>query len=283
MAVQLRWPLDRFFKGEWIVPYADSNQADIYYEVMGEGEPLILIMGLGGNLDWWGSGFRKRLAQRRQVIACDNRAAGRTKSEKMDFSMEDMAEDVIALMDHLQCADADVFGMSMGGMIAQEMALRHPERVRRLILGCTSCGGKEQIRPTEAASRLLTMRPSNLEEAIMHQLQLLFPPDYIAKNQVLLKALSAVLGRQPMTHKDFMRQYQAIERWQGTFQRLPSLSQPTLILHGEEDILLPVGNSTILADRLPNAKRMIYPGCGHGFVVQMTAQVFQALEDFLII
>lgn len=257
------------------------NGAQLYYETYGEGQPLVLIMGLGGNLDWWGTGFLKHLAQHHQVIAFDNRGAGRTVTPEGDFTIEQMADDVIGLLDVLEVSKADVFGISMGGMIAQEVVLRHPQRTRRLILGCTTPGGTQQVVPTPLAMQLLLAEPTDPQTAMENQVRLLFPDDFIEKFRTLLEENQRVLMRHPMTRENFMRQLAGIQRWKGTFDRLSSLDIPTLVLHGTEDILLPIGNSHLLRDQIQSAKFIEYAGCGHGFTVQVAPQVLSDVEAFL--
>lgn len=263
------------------MPNAQLNDANIYYEVMGEGKPLVLVMGLGGNLDWWGTGFRKYLARHRQVIALDNRGAGETTAPDAPFTIHHMAGDIAHLLDYLSLETADVMGLSMGGMIAQELALSFPDRVDKLILGCTSCGGLEQRPPSEFAWRLLTEERASAEAAKAHELQLLFPTSFVEDNPGLIDEVYKHLMRRPMSREDFHRQFGAIINWQGSYHRLPWLAHETLILHGTEDILLPVENSEILADRIVHAQLIQYPGCGHGFVVQVGSQVLHDVEAFL--
>ncbi|WAH37883.1 alpha/beta fold hydrolase [Alicyclobacillus dauci] len=264
------------------LPTASIHGADIYYEVQGEGYPLILIMGLGANIDWWGTGFIKQLARHHKVVALDNRGAGRTRTPDGPFRIEDMAADVAGLMDELSIERADVYGMSMGGMIAQEFALTYAERIHRLILGCTSCGSHQQVMPTPLAATLLMAAPATLEEAMEHQAKLLFPDEFVDKNRPLLVESYKVLIRHPMSRENFVRQFGAIQAWQGSFDRLHAISCPTLILHGTEDILLPVGNAEILHDHIPGSHLIRYEGCGHAFTVQMATRVLADIEEFLL-
>ncbi|MFB5189622.1 alpha/beta fold hydrolase [Alicyclobacillus fastidiosus] len=263
--------------------YAAVNGADIYYEVMGEGQPLILVMGLGGNLDWWGTGFRKQLARARQVIAFDNRGAGRTNAPSGPFSIDQMADDVAGLLDALSIERADVFGMSMGGMISQEFALRHGERLNRLVLGCTCCGGSEQIPPTPRAQQLLAQftRTISADDAMRYQAELLFPSEFIEKHHELLQAAHKMMAQVPMKRSDFLRQFEAIQSWRGTYDRLPTLEHDTLLLHGTEDILLPVQNSEIMHEVLPTSRLIQYEACGHGFAIQAASRVVTDIQHFL--
>ncbi|GMA64802.1 alpha/beta hydrolase [Alicyclobacillus fastidiosus] len=263
--------------------YAAVNGADIYYEVMGEGPPLILIMGLGGNVDWWGTGFRKQLARTRQVIAFDNRGVGRSKAPDGSLTIDQMADDVAGLLDALTIERTDLFGISMGGMISQEFALRHGDRLNRLILGCTCCGGSKQIPPTPRAQQLLTTvaRPISSDEAMRCQAELLFPLDFIEKHHELLQAAHKMMVQVPTSPTNFLRQLEAIQTWRGTYDRLSTLEHETLLLHGAEDILLPVQNSEIMHEVLQKSRLIQYEGCGHGFAVQVASRVVTDIQQFL--
>ncbi|EPZ47493.1 MULTISPECIES: alpha/beta fold hydrolase [Alicyclobacillus] len=265
------------------MPVASVNGADIYYEVLGEGRPLVLVMGLGGNLDWWGTGFRKRLARARQVIAFDNRGSGRTKAPAGPIQIEQMADDLASLLDALSIDQADVFGVSMGGMISQEFALRHPHRLHKLILGCTSCGGSQQVPPTKRARELLMAfsHSQSEEDAMAYHTKLLFPEAFIEQHWDLLQAAHRMMFQIPTTPDNFERQLHALEAWPGTYERLPSIAHPTLLLHGTADILLPAQNSELMEQRLPSARYIAYEGCGHGFMVQAAQQVISDVDTFL--
>ncbi|GMA56624.1 pimeloyl-ACP methyl ester carboxylesterase [Alicyclobacillus sacchari] len=264
------------------MPLADLGAVELYYEVHGEGQPLILIMGLGGNADWWGSGFVRRLAAKRQLIVFDNRGAARTvlRGDK-PFTLVDMAEDVVGLMKHLGLAMADVFGVSMGGMVAQEVALHHPGHVRKLILGCTTCGGKEQTPPTAEAAAMLVGQPGDAGQELQNQIRLLFPDAFIAENLPLLENSFRALMRHPMPRENYFRQLHAIQTWPGTYDRLPAITHETLVLHGTDDMLIPVENGRTLHRRLPNSILREYPGTGHGFTLQAASDVLADVESFL--
>lgn len=266
------------------MPVAQLDGADMYYESIGTGKPVVLIMGLGGNVDWWGMGFRKRLARRQQVIAFDNRGAGRTKDDGKPLSIEQMALDVAALLDSVDCNKAaDVIGFSMGGMIAQELSLTHPHLVDNLVLGATSAGGTSAVMPTPYAMQLLLGMQSvdSATSAIDSQMKLLFPESFIKSHTTLWESLSKTLFRNPMTRENFQRQLQAVLTWRGTCDRLHDVSQSALILHGTEDIMIPPENGQILADEMARAKLTFYEGCGHGFAVQEPERVMSDIELFL--
>src|SRR4030042_4514445 len=126
------------------MPRQKVNDIEIYYELHGQGEPLVLIMGLRRNIEWWYLQI-PTLSKHFKVLAFDNRGAGRSDKPKMDYSIRLFADDAAELMKTVQIGRAHIIGISMGGYIAQELAINYPEMVRGLILGCTSAGGERVV------------------------------------------------------------------------------------------------------------------------------------------
>ena len=123
-----------------------AGDVKLYYEVHGRGEPLLMIMGLGSSSATWSPVLVTELSRRFQTIVYDNRGTGQSDKPAIPYSLEMFAGDAIALLDALKIERTHVFGVSMGGMIAQELALGHPSRLQTLTLGCTTCGGKQRCR-----------------------------------------------------------------------------------------------------------------------------------------
>lgn len=258
------------------MPKEMLNGINIFYEQKGEGFPLILIMGLSGNLDWWPDQLVDALAAHYQVIMFDNRGAGRSDVPVGNYDISLFSEDTLALMDALGIKKAHVMGVSMGGMIAQELTLRHPERVEKLILGCTNCGPGHSI-PAGPEVLAALMRGSADTEGF---LKTLFAPEYLRENPEKIQAFLRKYSMAPIKNEGFMGQIGAIMRFD-SFDRLSEITAPVLVLAGGEDILIPAGNSDILVDNIPGAKLKVYPKCGHGFIDQVWQQVYQDLMTFL--
>lgn len=263
------------------MPTVQVNDIDMFYEVQGEGYPLLLIMGLGANMDWWGQGFIHALAKNYRVIAFDNRGAGRSDAPQGPYSIPQMASDAVGLLDTLEIAKAHVFGCSMGGMIAQELALQHPHRVNKLILGCTASGGKRQVQPSPQALALLASQGDSAEAMKRATTQLLFPPEFVEHNSRFIEENWEQLNHHPMSQSAFMSQLLAIQAWSGSNDKLADVEAPTLVLHGTEDILLPPQNGEFIADQIPGAKLVMFEGCGHAFTAQKPREVLQTVLDFL--
>lgn len=261
---------------------ARVNGIDIYYRVQGAGDPLLMIMGLGANADWWYPPFLEPLAERYLVATFDNRGAGRTTQAPGPYSIPMMAEDAAGLMDHLGWTSAHVVGASMGGMIAQELALANPDRVRRLVLMVTSCGGLESVPASPEVLGALAMPREGLsaEDIAKATLFLLFPPDFIQENPDLMEEVVRTNSQYPIAAQCFMDQLNAILAW-SSHSRLGGLRHPTLVITGSEDILIPPQNARILADAIPDSRLVEFEGGGHGLVVQFPERAAAEILSFL--
>ncbi len=266
---------------------AKIRDIELYYEVhgptllpAGQADPLLLIMGLGANATSWEMQVPD-FSREYQVIAFDNRGAGRTDKPQSPYTMSQMAEDAIGLLDHLEIGPAHVFGMSMGGMIAQELALRHPQRVRALVLGGTMAGGPNavmagrQLMQQWASTALLPQ-----EQAIEKGLQFLYSEDFIAKNKERLMKRALELGHLQAPLDALQRQVMAVVQF-NAYDRLADISAPTLIITGEDDKIVPSENSRILAERIPGAELVELEGVGHGFLGELPAEANSIVLAFL--
>lgn len=258
------------------------NGIDLYYREYGSGEPLLLIMGLSGNADWWDTRFLQALAERFHVVAFDNRGAGRSGKPPGPYTILQMAEDAAGLMDHLGWPSAHVLGMSMGGMIAQELALQHPERVRKLVLLVTTCGGSEQVLASPEVLKMLSVPEGGvtLEYVANVTLKLLFPQPFIDANPEIMEAVKQAVMRAPIPARCFFAQYSAIANW-SDFPRLRDIRQETLIITGSEDALVPPENSRILVREIPASRMVEFLGGGHGLITQFPQKAAQEVIAFL--
>jgi 3-oxoadipate enol-lactonase len=250
----------------------------INYEVLGSGEPLLLIIGLSFSLADWGDVFPKLLAQNYQVILFDNRDAGLSDQASQSYTITDMADDTAALLDALNIDQAHVFGVSMGGMIAQALALRNPNRVKKLILGCTMAGGTcsqlgDQQELTEA------LRTGDVES-------LLFPSTFINTHRARINALFAHATPLHSKGEALQRQMQAFLSFDAC-DELKDIQAETLILTGDQDILIPanapppVQNSYFLDQKIAKSSLQVISGAGHGFCFSHDAETAQYIRDFL--
>jgi 3-oxoadipate enol-lactonase len=257
--------------------FAVNHGVQIYWDEAGEGTPLLLIMGLGFPSDaWWR--IRTELSKQSRTIALDNRGVGRSEMPPGPYPIALMASDAAAVLDAAGVASAHVFGISMGGMIAQEFALQYPARVRSLILGCTTPSGPRAVHAEPEATELLTARSEMLpEEAARAAIPFVYYPE--TPRERIEEDLAV---RRPWYPKPeaYVAQLQGIFEWE-SYSRLQQIQAPTLVLHGEADRLVPVANGKLLAESIAGAKLVLLPRAGHIFWTDQTEASNRAVLEFL--
>jgi 3-oxoadipate enol-lactonase len=257
-----------------------ANGINIYYELEGVGDPLLLIRGLGSTCE----GFREQiigLAPYFQVLAFDNRCVGRTDQPQEVFTIADMADDTAALLEALGIESTHVFGVSLGGMVAQELALRHPARVRKLVLGCTHAGARTAVKSPEWAIRIFNeSRDLPRPAALRHSIPILFAKKTVEEQPELVEAALRVMENNNQPKSSYLLQLGAVMR-HDTLDRLQDISHPTLIMTGTEDTLVDPRNSRLIAERIPGARFMEFEETGHVFFTEKPDAVNRALIEFL--
>jgi 3-oxoadipate enol-lactonase len=258
------------------VAFIKNQGARIYWDEQGQGAPLLLIMGLGYPSYLWHR-TRPALAAKYRTIALDNRGSGQSDVPEGPYSIALMASDAAAVLDAAGVESAHVFGLSMGGMIAQEFALQYPKRVRSLILGCTACGGPNAVRAEAEVTKILMARGVPPEEAALA----MRPYIYDAGTPVERIEEDMAIRRQWFPRpQGFLAQLQAILAWEA-YSRLPQITAPTLVIHGESDQLVPPGNGKLIASRIPGAKLVLLPKASHIFATDQTEAAHRAILEFL--
>lgn len=253
---------------------------EICYRTLGEGFPLVFIMGLTANMDWWDPELLDDLSAHYQLLLFDNRGSGRTVTPQGDFTIEQFAGDTSGLMDALGIDRAHVMGVSMGGMIAQELALDYPDKVEKLVLCATNCGGREAVLPDREVLARLVDRSGTSHELMERFLSLLFCEKWLVDNPDYVNEFKRRYLIRPATDEDAARQFMATVRFR-TYERLPLIDKPTLIACGTEDILIPAENSRILAKRIPGAVLVEFEQAAHGFINQCREEFVDVLTGFL--
>jgi len=262
------------------MPKVRVANIDIYYEMRGDGEPLVLIMGLGGGSSMW---WRQVafFSPEYQVIVYDSRGVGRTDKPGMPYSMDMLAGDAAGLLERLGIAMAHVYGVSMGGMVAQELALRYPKLVSSLILGATTCGGGHAvIAPKETLQKLFSIMTLSPDEAVKVSTSVTFSAAFVERHPEKINEWLIKGAESPPSPLGFQRQAEAVAGFD-TYDRLQQIRVPTLILAGTADQLIPTENSRILASRIPNAKLVLFEGAGHGYLWEAEDEANRTVRDFL--
>ncbi len=265
------------------MPTIEANGSELYYEEHGEGEPLLLIMGWGGNAATWKPQI-PGLAERYRVIAFDNRGAGRTTAPDQPYTIPQMAGDAAVLLDALRVPRAHVFGISMGGMIAQELALRHPDRVDTLVLGCTSPGGRRAAGARDLQKNIQDFENTPQEDIDLQWfagfLKRLWTDRALAKSDPSLQDFVLSLIRYPPAKHGLRNQAAAISR-HDAYDRLQEVTQPALVMTGDKDELIDFENSFILAGRIPKAELRIFPGLKHAFHLEQAELANSVIIEFI--
>ena len=257
--------------------------AELYYEVGGTGPRLLLISGTGGDLRVPPSVFDGPLAKQFEIAAYDQRGLGQSSVPPGPYTMADYAEDASGLLDVLAWEDALVMGISFGGMVAQELALRHPSRVRRLVLACTSSGG-----PGGASYPLHELADLPDDDRVVRQLELAdtrYDAAWRVENPDTFEALARLFRERALIGKDepgraegAARQLEARSR-HDTWDRLGQITCPTFVCGGLYDGIAPRANSENLASAIPGATLRLFEG-GHLFLIQ-DRDSWPAIVEFL--
>jgi 3-oxoadipate enol-lactonase len=244
------------------LPYADRGPVSLYYESRGRGPAVLLVMGLGLTLTaWWRT--VPVLAESFRVLAFDNRGIGRSGPSALPYSVGDMADDAIAVLDAAGEDAAHVYGISLGGMVAQQIALRHPERLRALVLGATTPGGSRAVAPREPAlsffARAAAMGP---EETVWASVPYIYAERTRRRHADRIAQDISRHVRFPTDPVAYGRQLAAAVG-HTTAGRLDRIAAPTLVVHGEEDPVVPADNARVIASSIPGAELRLWPNAGH--------------------
>ncbi len=263
------------------MPYAEVNGIRIHFETEGGGPPLLLIMGLGAPAAAWDPSFVQELSQTYRVLTYDHRGSGLSDKPDEPYSIALFASDAVGLLEALKIPRAHVLGVSMGGMIAQEMAIHYPHKVASLILCCTTPGGKNAVPPPPESMKALEARAGQSpQEAIREGWRLSYSEEFIRSHREELEAQMARILAHPTPRFAYERHLQATMTLR-VFKQLKEIKAPTLVATGKEDRLIPAANSEILAREIPGARLVLFEGAGHGFITSARQPFLKVLKEFL--
>ena len=264
------------------MPRIQVGDVNLNYDIAGKGEPLLMIMGLGASSAVWDPELIAELARSFRVITFDNRGTGQSDKPDAPYSIEMFADDAAGVLDKLDVRRAHIFGVSMGGMIAQEFALRHANRTATLTLGCTTAGGTHSVPPPPESLKALTAPREGVapEEIIRRGWPLAYTAKYIAEKRAVLEAGIPRLLKYPTPPFAFQRQLEATYTLK-TFDRLPQIKAPTLVITGGDDVLIPAKNSEIIGAQIAGAKLHIISGVGHAFMAEGRDEFMKVFIPFV--
>jgi len=265
------------------MPSIKAGNININYDTFGEGEPLLLIMGFGMSGAGWipslpfFSGFKS--------IYFDNRGTGLSDKPEGIYTVEAMADDASNVLKALGIAKAKVFGVSMGGMIAQELTLRHPEQVSKVVLGCTMAGGPTaKMASPEILEELMTaqkLMPTDANKAFDILLPVLMPAEFVAQHPEIKQIMVAGAKMTPPTPPETAdRAFAGIQTF-NAYDRLGQIKCPVVIVHGDKDVLVLPENANVIKSRIPQAEMYIIPGAGHAFQAADPVGIHQKIVEWL--
>jgi pimeloyl-ACP methyl ester carboxylesterase len=268
------------------VPVGDIN---IAYKMFGQGKPILLISGIGQTKDAWEPSLLSNLAATNHtVIVFDNRGIGETTVGTKPFSIVQFANDTAGLLDALHIEKTDVLGYSLGSLVAQELSLSYPQKVDRLVLHGTSCGGNETVSPSQQTAEMLmkisspeTSGNMTVEQQAMIFAQIMFPPEWLEEHPEILNTITEAPPFKSVSPENIQQQAMAVGTWKGACDRLSSITKPSLLIVGDQDLLAPPANSIMMAQRIPHSWLVIIQGTGHGMMLQVPDEFRAIIQTFL--
>ncbi|MGW7756022.1 alpha/beta fold hydrolase [Streptomyces violaceusniger] len=244
------------------------------YQHHGTGRPpLVLLAGQANNHHWW-DGIRADFHATHTTLTMDWRGTGESEKPDHPYSTPGFADDVIAVLDQLGIERADLYGTSMGGRVAQWVAARHPHRIRRLVLGCTSPGGPHATERDMAVRRSLAQADARAANEAL--IDLMYTPAWRSAHPGPYTTLGAP-GMPPHARRGHLVASNQHDAWDA----LPLITAPTLILHGADDRLTPAANAPLLASRIPQARTHIFEGARHGYFQECRPAAATIVSSFL--
>src|SRR5215207_9140548 len=262
------------------MPTDRVNGVELYYEEHGRGEPLVLVPGFGTGAWIW---YRQvpGFAERFRTVVFDPRGVARSGGRDEPFTMRQFADDLAGLLKALDIESAHVLGASFGGFVAQEFALAHPAGTRSLILCCTSFGGARHRPPSaETLAAIASTKGLNTEERVRENLLLAFSPRFAAEYTQEVARVTRLRAENVVPEHAYLRQLQAAVAFDAA-ARVGGIEAPTLVITGDEDVIVPHENSLNLAAAIPGASLQVIGGGSHAFFVEQAEAFNRAVVGFI--
>lgn len=265
------------------MPQTKVSELTLDYEMVGQGPPLLMIAGFRRSRVVWYEPFIDRLAQRFTLLLFDNRGTGNSDKPENGYSIEAFADDAAGLLRALGIPSAHVLGFSMGGMIAQRLATRHPQRVQGLVISGSGCGGEKFVKADREIMELLRLLPNDkmdLREIALRQLPAYFTEGFRAAKKDFLGGYFQKLNAVPTPNFAVQGHLKAIEDFDGVAE-MAAIKAPTLVLTGDSDRLMVPENSDVLARGIPGAELCVLENAAHFFFVEKPEESAEVVIRFL--
>lgn len=262
------------------MPNIDIKELGLYYESLGDGEPLVLIPGFASGI--WSWFWQKELAKDFRIITFDPRGIGRSRFNAADdLSLDTFVDDVLALLDGLKIEKANILGASFGGFVAQEFALRFPNRVQKLILACTSAGGKNHVSPDIEILRSFTRDPQRpLGEQIRRFFRPAFTEKFNTDHAETVEKVCVLREENDVSDQTYLAQLNTAFSFDAE-ARIGEIKSKTLVITSDHDNLVPMQNSANLAAKIPNAELKVIKNGSHMIFVENAAEFNKIVLKFI--
>jgi pimeloyl-ACP methyl ester carboxylesterase len=262
------------------MPVFESSTSDIYYEISGTGEPLVLVPGFASGMwSWFG---QEVLAENFRLIEFDPSGIGRSRAKTANQSLDSFTNDLLGLLDELRLEKVHLLGTSFGGFVATEFALRFPERVKKLILACTTAGGPEHISPDVEILRSFTRNPEfTLGEQIRRFFRPAFTEKFNAEHAEIVEKVCQLREENVVNEETYVAQLRTAFSFDVS-ARLSEIEHETLVITGDRDNLVPMQNSENLAAELTTATLKIVKDGSHMIFVENAAEFNELVARFLL-
>jgi 3-oxoadipate enol-lactonase len=266
------------------MPKIEANGIQINYEIQGKGQPLVLIAGLGYGLWQWHK-VVPGLAQHFQVVTFDNRGAGQSDKPDGPYSAALLAEDTAALIENLNLAPAIVLGHSMGGFVAQQLALTRPDLIKTLVLSATNFGGPNHVPVTQEALAVMMNQSGDPVDVARRGLAIACAPGFAEAHPDVIDEVVVYKGTQPVTPESYQAQMAVglgLVSAEAAFEgKLGAITIPTVVFTGAEDRVVPPANVELLAREIPNATTYVMSGVGHHYYFEAPERFVNILVELL--
>ncbi len=261
--------------------FIGATNVELYFELRGNGDALVLIPGFASGA-WSWSWQVDELSGSFRVITFDPRGVSRSKMiEGFSVSIEAIADDIAGMLDAMSIEKAHILGISFGGFVAQEFALRHPLRLNRLVLACTSFGGPGHVPPEpEVLAAFASTRGLNTPERIRQYLTMAFLPEFVETNAAAVERFCDLREQNAVPPDVYEAQLYSATTFDAG-ERVSSIEAETLVITGDRDSVVPMQNSVNLAERIPNARLKVVENAGHMLFVEHSVEFNAIVRTFL--